>query len=132
MIIISTLVTLILGVVAVYAIGAAIVLALVALINAYYAVKSRITHSHFYKVARILIKRYNNKIEQIVVVIGPDGSVMESQQSESFSAEQMKGTPIEKAFEEAERKPDSRVDGDTAIKWEPTEQEEEELRNRAN
>lgn len=132
MFIISLLVTLALGVVAVYALGAAIVLALVALINAYYAIKKRITHSHWYKVARILIKRYNNKIEQIVVVIGPDGSVMERQQSESFSAEQMKGTPIEKAFQEAERKFDSKVDGDPAIKWVPTEQEEEELLNRAN
>ena len=132
MFIISLLVTLVLGVAAVYALGAAIVLALVALINAYYATKRRIINSHYYKVARILIKRYNNRIEQIVVVLGPDGSIMESQQSESFSAEQMKGTPIEKAFEEAERKPDSRVDGDIAIKWEPTEQEEEELLNRAN
>lgn len=86
MFIISLLVTLVLGVVAVYAMGAAIILALVALINAYYAIKKRITHSHWYKVARILIKRYNNKIEQIVVVVGPDGSVMEKQQSESFSA----------------------------------------------
>lgn len=128
----SLLVTLFLGVAAIYAIGVVLAVALLALIEAYNAVKKRIVHSHYFKVAKILIKRLNNKVEQVVVVVGPDGNVMEQQQSETFSAEEMRGTPIEKAFEEAERKFDSRVDGDVAIKLDTTEKEEEEIRRIAN
>ena len=127
----TALVTLFLGVAAIYAITVVLAIALVALINAYYAIKERIVNSHFYKVFRILIKRLRDRIEQIVVVVGPDGNVMEEQQSESFTAEDMKGTAIEKAFEEAERKPDSKIDGDTAIKWVPKKEEESELIRKA-
>ena len=127
----TALITLFLTVAAIYVITVVLAIALVALINAYYAIKERIVNSHVYKVFRILIKRLRDRIEQIVVVVGPDGNVMEEQQSESFTAEDMKGTAIEKAFEEADRKPDSKIDGDTAIKWDPTKKEESELKRKA-
>lgn len=65
----SLLVTLFLGVAAIYAIGVVLAVALLALIEAYNAVKKRIVHSHYFKVAKILIKRLNNKVEQVVVVL---------------------------------------------------------------
>lgn len=127
---IKGLVTLVLTTAAVYAISVAIAVALLALINAYYAMKERLQHSHAYKVFRILIKRLQDKIEQIVVVIGPDGHPMQEVQSETFSAEAMKGTAIEGAFKEAERK-SSRVGGNLAIKWTPTQEEENDIKIKA-
>ena len=130
-IIIESLVLLLLGTAAAVAIGAAVAVALVALTEAYYAIKRRIQHSHVYKVARILIKRLNNTVEQVVVVVGPDNSVMEQSMVETFSADQMRGTPIEEAFKEAERKKDSTVGGRPAIKWEPSRSEENQVRRTA-
>ena len=126
-IVLKALFTLVLTTAAVYAVTVVLAIALVALINAYYAMKERIQHSRFYKIFKILIKLSEGKIEQIVVVVGPDGHVMEEKQSETFTAEAMKGTAIEAAFNEA----DTYIEGYKAIKLDIDKDEENKLREKA-
>jgi len=125
------LVSLFLGIAAIIALYVAVAVVLWALIEAYYYIKERVQNSRLYKVYKILRKLSNGEIQAIVVVRNPDGSLQIKQEKETFSASEMKGTPIEKAFEQAERKPDSRIEGDVAINWESTKEEEEEVRRKA-
>ena len=122
---------LILSLAAIVALYVSVAVVLWALIELYYFVKEQIQNSRLYKVYKILRKLSNGEIQAIVVKRNPDGTLQMRTEPETFSASEMRGTPIEKAFEQAERKPDSRIYGDPAIELQTTPQQEDEIRRKA-
>lgn len=122
---------LILEIVAILALYVAIAVALWALIETYYYIKEKVQNSTFYKVYKILRKLSNGEIQTIIVVRNPDGSLQIRTEAKRFSASEMRGTPIEKAFEQAERNPKSRIEGDVSVELQTTKAEEDEIKRKA-